>query len=230
MCCKQKNGKMSKMQNDSLSTNPLIWGCPLKIRFHWREHFEWPSLVQNSIYLKRPFQILGNQVSYLGTAPLGFHIGSIFWRREILSEFRRTFIFLLRKQWKTKESAKNAHIQVSNKYKKTPVPRDNLIWARQTLCRWYCLPINYCKTIWDSILLIYCLIAGRSFRLTLENVHSNTRVFWSVVASAFQSLSASNDNLEITNAMEIWPSINPTIYYEVAGKYDIFAYLLALYM
>ena len=32
----------------------------------------------------------------------------------------------------------------------------------------------------------------------------------------------------MTNAMEIWPSINPTIYYEVAGKYDIFAYLLAV--
>ena len=76
--CVIKNGKMSKMQNDSLSTNPLIWGCPLKIRFHWREHFEWPSLVQNSIYLKRPFQILGNQVSYLGKAPMGFHIRSIF--------------------------------------------------------------------------------------------------------------------------------------------------------
>ena len=110
-----KNGKMSKMQNDSLSTNPLIWGCPLKIRFHWREHFEWPSLVQNSIYLKRPFQILGNQVSYLGKAPMGFHIRSIFWRREILLEFHRTPLFGVEKfhspSSKTMENQENQKVR-----------------------------------------------------------------------------------------------------------------------
>ena len=163
------------MQNDSLSTNPLIWGCPLKIRFHWREHFEWPSLVQNSIYLKRPFQILGNQVSFLGKAPMGFHIRSIFFGEEKFywsfterpfSELKN-FILLLRKQWKTKKTKKSAQdAQIHNvtsfqQMQKTSVPRDNLIWARQILCGWYWLLINYCKTIWESILLIYYLIAGR---------------------------------------------------------------------
>ena len=179
--------------------------------------------------LKRPFQNLGNQVSYVDIAPMGFLYWEHFLAKKNSIGVSQNAPFPTKKKenQKVRQKCTNAQ-QVSNKCKKHHCPEIILFEQEKTLYEWYCLPINYCKTIWDSILLIYCLIAGRSFRLTLENVHSNTRMFWSVAASAFQSLSASNDNLEMTNAMEIWPSINPTTYYEVAGKYEMFAYLLAL--